>query len=88
MKILVRNLNRNVTEAQIQTLFESYGEVESCTLILDKVTNKSKGFSFVSMTKPREAKTAIKELNGKEVSGQKIRVKKAEDPKKEKHQES
>ncbi len=80
MKILVRNLNRNVKEEEIKTLFVEYGEVESCTLILDKVTNKSKGFSFVSMPVPREAKAAIKNLNGKEVSGQKIRVKKAVDP--------
>ena len=80
MKILVRNLNRNVTEEEIKVLFDNYGQVDSCTLILDKVTQKSKGFSFVSMSKPHEAKAAIKELNGKEVRGQKIRVKKAVEP--------
>ena len=78
MKILIRNLTRNTTEAEFKALFEPYGTVHSCTLVLDKDTGISKGFGFVEMPKIGEAKAAMKNLNGKDVAGSKIRVKKAE----------
>jgi len=78
MKLLVRNLTRNTSEAELRTLFEAYGTIQSCTLVLDKDTGISKGFGFIEMPKPGEAKSAIKNLNGTDVSGSKIRVKKAE----------
>lgn len=58
-------------------MFEAHGAVQSCTLVLDKTTGASKGFGFVEMPKPGDAKAAMKTLNGKEVAGNKIRVKKA-----------
>ena len=79
MKLLIRNLARTTTEAELRAMFEAHGTVQSCTLVMDKVTNKSKGFGFVEMPKPGEAKTAMKNLNGKDVAGNKIRVKKAEE---------
>ncbi len=60
------------------TMFEARGIVQSCSLVMDKKTGDSKGFGFVEMPKAGEAKTAIKMLNGKEIDGSKIRVKKAE----------
>jgi RNA recognition motif-containing protein len=78
MKILIRNLARNTTEAEIQALFEAYGNVQSCSLVMDKKSGESKGFGFIEMPKVGEAKAAIKNLNGKEITGNKIRVKKAE----------
>ena len=78
MKILVRNLARTTTEAELRTLFENFGFVQSCDLVLDKETGDSKGFGFVEMPKPGEAKAAMKNLNFKDVAGNKIRVKKAE----------
>ncbi len=78
MKLLIRNLARTTTEAELRTLFEAHGAVQSCTLIIDKKTGGSKGFGFIEMPKPGEAKAAIKILNGKDVAGNKIRVKKAE----------
>lgn len=59
-------------------MFEVHGAVQSCSLVMDKETGQSKGFGFVEMPKPGEAKAAIKTLNGLEVDGFKIRVKKAE----------
>ena len=59
-------------------LFEAYGNVQFVTLVLDKQTGSSKGFGFVEMPKAGEAKAAMKSLNGKDVNGNKIRVKKAE----------
>lgn len=76
MKLLIRNLSRSTTESALKTLFVSYGTVQSCDLVLDKKTQISKGFAFVEMPSPGEAKAAMKNLNDKLVDGQKIRVKK------------
>ncbi len=81
MKLLVRNLSRDTSEAELRSMFEGHGSVQSCTLVMDKSTGGSKGFGFVEMPKPGEAKAAMKSLNGKDVAGCKIRVKKAESPK-------
>lgn len=79
MKLLVRNLARTTTEEQVTELFEEYGTVQWCKLVMDKNTGGSKGFGFVEMPKPGEAKAAVKNLNARSVDGNKIRVKKAED---------
>jgi RNA recognition motif-containing protein len=81
MKLLVRNLSRDTTEEEIKSLFEGYGTVQSCDLVLDKDTGASKGFAFVEMPKAGEAKATIKNLNNKDVAGSKIRVKKSEEKK-------
>lgn len=82
MKLLVRNLPRSTTEIELREMFESYGTVQSCSLVIDKESGCSKGFGFAEMPKVGEAKAAMKGLNSKLVEGQKIRVKKAEYPKK------
>lgn len=79
MKILVRNLERTVTEAELLKLFQEYGTVENCTLVLDAETGKSKGFAFVQMPHGREAVKAIKGLNTLRLHGTGIRVKQAEE---------
>ena len=79
MKILVRNLDRNVTDVEILDLFKAYGKVESCVVVKDEATGKSKGFGFVEMPNPREAVKAVKGLNTLKVKGAGIRVKIAED---------
>jgi RNA recognition motif-containing protein len=78
MKILVRNLCRETSEAELLALFRVYGEVQYCKLVMDRVTGKSKGFGFVEMPRAGDARVAIKGLNAREVGGSKIRVKKAE----------
>jgi len=78
MKLLVRNLDRKFSEDDLRSLFESHGMVQSCALVMDQKTGISKGFGFVEMPKAGEAKAAMKQLNGTAISGQVIRVKKAE----------
>ena len=78
MKLLIRNLARTTTEEELHAMFEVYGTVQSCTLVVEKGTNNSKGFGFVEMPRQGEAKAAIKNLNYTDVDGNKIRVKKAE----------
>jgi len=76
MKILIRNLARTTTEIELRKIFEAHGPVQSCSLVMDKKTGKSKGFAFIEMPRPGDAKAAVKTLNGKDVAGNIIRVKK------------
>ncbi len=77
MKLLVRNLARTTTEDELRKIFEVLGKVQSCSLVIDKETGNSKGFAFIEMPRPGDAKAAVKTLNGKNLAGSIIRVKKA-----------
>lgn len=78
MKLLIRNLDRTSTEESLRTLFEAHGSVQSCSLVMDENSGLSKGFAFIEMPKPGEAKAAIKNLNGTDFEGSAMRVKKAQ----------
>jgi RNA recognition motif-containing protein len=78
MKLIIRNLARSTTEEELKALFQEHGTVQSCDLVSDKNTGGSKGFAFVEMPKPGEAKVAMKNLNNMTVASNKIRVKRAE----------
>jgi len=78
MRLLVRNLDRLTTEAALKELFETYGRVQSCSIVSDADTGLSKGFGFVEMPKVGEAKAAVRNLNGIELDRARIRVKKAQ----------
>ncbi len=75
MKLLIRNLARTTTEKDLRVLFEAFGVVQSCDLVLDKISGGSKGFAFVEMPRPGEAKIAIKAMNGKQIDSNTLRVK-------------
>ena len=77
MKLLVRNLARTTTEEELRVIFEALGKVQSCKLVIDAKTGNSKGFAFIEMPRPGDAKAAVKTLNGKKLAGNIIRVKKA-----------
>jgi RNA recognition motif-containing protein len=81
MKLIVRNLDRATTEDELNRMFQEYGAVQSCNLVIDQASGLSKGFGFIEMPKAGEAKAAIKNLNNKSVGNSKIRVKKAEEKK-------
>ena len=87
MKLLIRNLNRLTTAAELEKLFQEFGTVLKCNLVMDPTSGTSKGFGFIEMQKPGEAKAAVKNLNNKMINGLKIRVKKAE-TQKERHRNS
>ena len=78
MKLLVRNLSRSTTEQEIRILFSTHGSVTECSLVLDQVTGKSKGFAFVEMPNESEAKLALSSLHETRVAKNKIRVKVAQ----------
>ena len=74
MNIYVGNLSWNLKDQDLQDLFSSHGEVTSAKIVLDKFTNRSKGFGFVEMANDDEAQAAISALNGTEVDGRNIVV--------------
>lgn len=78
MNIFVAKLNYDTQEDDLRTIFEGYGEVDSCKIIMDKFTGRSKGFGFVEMPNDDDAQAAINDLNDSEVDGRTIVVKKAE----------
>lgn len=78
MKIIIRNLARATTEERLRGLFEPFGPIQYCNLVMDTETGVSKGFGFVEMPKPAHAKAAIKALNNQVIDGIAIRVKYAE----------
>ena len=79
MKLLIRNLNRKMTETKLKKLFMPFGIVSSCTLVTDKKTGDSKGFGFVEMAADIDGNKAIKALDNSMQEGKKIRVKSAEE---------
>ncbi|MGN6294815.1 MAG: RNA recognition motif domain-containing protein [Chitinophagaceae bacterium] len=74
MNIYVGNLSWNLKDQDLSNLFASHGEVTSAKIVLDKFTNRSKGFGFVEMPNDDQAQAAISALNGTEVDGRNIVV--------------
>src|SRR5437870_5627118 len=73
-KLYVGNLAYGVTDSDLQQLFQQHGTVQSAQVIMDRDTNRSKGFGFVEMGSDAEAQAAITALNGKEVDGRALTV--------------
>ena len=76
-KLFVGSLAYGVTDDQLQDFFAAVGTVQSAKVIVDRETNRSKGFGFVEMSSEEEAKKAIDELNGKDLEGRAVVVNEA-----------
>ena len=74
MNIYVGNLSWNLKDQDLTDLFTPYGEVASAKIVLDKFTQRSKGFGFVEMPNDDQAQAAIAQLNGSEVDGRNLVV--------------
>jgi len=77
MKIYVGNLPYSVRDAELEELFSPYGEVTSANVIIERDTNRSKGFGFVEMPSQTDAENAIAQLNNKEINGRGLKVNEA-----------
>jgi len=76
-KLFVGGISYETTEETLKELFSEFGNVESASVITDKVSGRSKGFGFVEMSSEEEAQQAMEGLNGKEVDGRSITVNEA-----------
>ena len=77
MNIYVGNLPYSVRDQDLLTLFSEYGNVSSAKVIIDRETDRSKGFGFVEMPSADEGANAISKLNGHEFAGRALRVNEA-----------
>ena len=76
-KLYVGNLSFTTTEGDLKEHFATCGTVVSCNVIMDKYTNKSRGFAFVEMGSQEEANKAVAEKNGAEFQGRTLTVNEA-----------
>lgn len=77
MNIYVSNLSFNVQDEDLREFFAPFGEVTSAKVIMDKITNQSRGFGFVEMPDESASKKAIAELDGATVENRTIKVNEA-----------
>ena len=77
MKLYVGNLSFQTGEADLNDLFSQHGSVDSCRIITDRDTGRSRGFGFVEMGSKAEGEAAMSALSGKEVDGRALTVNEA-----------
>ena len=77
MRLYVGNVSYRSNEESLRGFFASYGPITSVHLPLDRETGKGRGFAFVEIENAELAKKAMEELNGKELDGRALRIRKA-----------
>ena len=73
-KLYVGGLPYSVTDDRLKEVFSAHGTVESAKVIIDRMTNRSKGFGFVEMSSQAEAEEAIQKLDGSDLEGRSLKV--------------
>ena len=73
-KLFVGNLSFNTTENDLNDAFAAFGTVVETNLMMDRMTNRPRGFGFVTMSSADEAQKAIEGLNGRELDGRALTV--------------
>jgi cold-inducible RNA-binding protein len=73
-KLFVGNLSFKTTENDLQDAFAAFGTVTETNLMMDRMTNRPRGFGFVTMSSPEEAEKAIEGMHGKELDGRALTV--------------
>jgi RNA recognition motif-containing protein len=75
--LYVGNLSYDVSNSNLEQMFQAHGQVQSAQVIMDRDTGRSKGFGFVEMANDQEAQAAIAAMNGKEFNGRALTVNEA-----------
>ncbi|PJZ29616.1 RNA recognition motif domain-containing protein [Leptospira kmetyi] len=78
-KLFVGGLSWSTTDQTLRQVFEAHGTIQEANIVVDRETGRSRGFGFVTFIDPNSAKSALSELNGKDVEGRNIVVSVAED---------
>jgi RNA recognition motif-containing protein len=87
-KLFVGSLPYSMTDEELNQLFAAHGTVLSAKVIVDRETQRSRGYGFVEMSTEQEAQSAIENLNGHEVNGRAIVVNEARSPEEKKEQQN
>lgn len=77
MNIYVGNLSYETRDSDLHDAFAAFGSVDSARVVIDRETNRSKGFGFVEMGSSAEATQAIRSLDGKDLQSRTIKVNEA-----------
>jgi RNA recognition motif-containing protein len=77
VRLYVGNLSYTTTASDLRDEFAAIGSVESCSIVTDRVTGRSRGFGFVEMSSRAEGENAAAQLDGKQVNGRELRVSQA-----------
>ncbi|HKD65315.1 MAG TPA: RNA-binding protein [Candidatus Binataceae bacterium] len=77
-RLYVGNLAWAVNDQDLRELFSEVGKVDNSQVIVDRETNRSRGFGFVEMASDESAEAAIKKFNGRDLKGRAIRVNEAQ----------
>lgn len=80
-KIYVGNLSYRTAEDQLAQHFGKFGQISSTVIVIDRATNRSKGFGFITFESESAAQQAVQEMNGKEIDGRTVKVSIAKPPK-------
>eukprot|EP00347_Sterkiella_histriomuscorum_P018947 403343546 len=75
--LYVANLSKRVKDSDLRDLFERYGTIQKCTVVVDPITSESRGFAFVVYDNPQDAEDSLSKLNGYDLLGKEIRVEKS-----------
>lgn len=75
--LFVTGIHPRLSEQDVTQLFDKYGEVESCSIMLDPHTKESRGFGFVKMVLPEQADAAKEALQGAQIEGRTLSIEKA-----------
>lgn len=76
-KLYVGNLPYSVNDAELRSIFEAHGTVDSASIIIDRETGRPRGFGFVEMSSSEQANAAIAALNGTQMGGRALVVNEA-----------
>jgi cold-inducible RNA-binding protein len=76
-KLYVGNLPYTITDQDLSSIFGEIGQVASARVIIDRETNRSKGFGFVEMVNDEDAAKAVSQFDGGELEGRQLRVNEA-----------
>ena len=77
MNIYLGNLSFDTRDEELRTAFSQYGEVSEARVVVDRMTNRSRGFGFVEMPNSDEAQTAIQAMSGRDFQGRTLTVNEA-----------
>src|SRR5580698_6744064 len=73
-KLFVGNLSFKTTENELQDAFSAFGNVNEVNVMMDRMTNRPRGFGFVTMSTPEEAQKAVEGMHGKDFGGRALTV--------------
>lgn len=76
-KLYVGSLSYSTTDDSLRSAFEQAGRVDSATVVMDRMTGRSRGFGFVEMSNDEEAEKAVSMWNGRDLDGRKVTVNEA-----------